>query len=330
MASRSELFARLGILKPLVDPILNAAYKLEEQQIWEKDLFNSPHGEHWHTSFHASSFPGDDEKACGRKAIYTLMNIPDFDPINRDGRAIMDAGKDVEKQIVTRFDRSGVLLSNDAGANYQLGFEDSEHWLTGSPDAVIRLPQFNRPHVVEVKSKDQKAVEEMQMGMRSFSPEHRRQVLTYIGLAHEMPEQINQVGGVSIWPVDMDSEVNDGTILYVSRDRPGTTHEYRFQYNKDFMDKGREVLASWKRQYLAEHLPDRPKSWKWTEQPCKWCPVKKICKADYKAEEQRLYKSAGIAHAKEVRGEYDYEDTRGAVLARWGLDDSQGGETNGD
>lgn len=313
MASRSELFARLGILKPVVGPILDAAYKLEEQQIWEQDLFSSPHGEHWHTSFHASSFPGDDEKACGRQAIYSLMNIPSFNPVDRDGRAIMEAGKDVEKQIVTRFERAGILLTEGAEADFQMGFEDAGHWLTGSPDAVILMPGLNRPHVVEIKSKDHNAVLEMQMGQRSFDPAHRKQILTYIGFTHENSKRL--------WP-DLD-ECIDGSILYVSRDRPGTTHEFRFQYNQEFMDKGRAQLADWRQHFLQEQLPERPKSWKWTEPPCKWCPVKKICKADYQQDVEKLSDSNGIAHAKEVRGEYDYEEVRNEVLDRW---EKQGGE----
>src|SRR5689334_2129466 len=102
MATRSELFQKLGIMKPLVNPILDAAYEIEEKQIWLEDLQSSPHGQHWHVSFHASSFPGDDPKACGRAAMYSLMNIPAQEPIDRKGRAVMEAGKDIENRIVWR------------------------------------------------------------------------------------------------------------------------------------------------------------------------------------------------------------------------------------
>jgi hypothetical protein len=315
MATRKELFAKLGYTKPVVKPILNAAFENEEEQIWRDDLQSSPHGQHWHLSFHASGFPGDNPKACGRQAIYSLMNIPSFHPVSRAGRSVMEAGKAIEEIVVWRLHRSGLLLTDPPDAEHQMGFEDKEHWLTGSPDAIILNPKDNSPYPVEIKSKDGAVIEDMQQGGRSFDPAHRTQALTYIGLSKDNKE--------SLWP-----ELNDvtsGSILYVSRDRPDQDHEFKFEYNESFMKQGYEKLSSWKNSYLNEELPQtqekkHPFGWKWTQPPCKWCPVKKVCKADFQGGITSLNKSNGIKHAKDVRGNYDYTETRNAVLERWDAD----------
>lgn len=312
MASRAELFAKLGYTKPIVTPILDAAFKNEEEQIWKQDLQSSPHGQHWHLSFHASSFPGDNPKACGRQALYSLMNIPAFNPIDRAGRSVMEAGKAIEEIIVWRLYRTGLLLTDPPDSEHQMGFEDEEHWLTGSPDAIIKNPTDNTPFPIEIKSKDGEVVEQMQQGRRSFDPAHRSQVLTYIGLTYERQS--------ILWP-DLEP-LKAGAILYASRNRPSEDHEFKFQYNKDFMDKGYEKLSEWKESYLNEELPQtqekkHPFGWKWTEPPCKWCPIKKVCKADFQAGITSLSESHGIKHAEEVRGNYDYDETRNAVLERW-------------
>jgi hypothetical protein len=308
VTTRRELYNKLGLRPHIGDTVLNAAYINEEAQTWKQNLGNSPHGEPWHTSFHASSFPGDDPKACGRKAIYGLMDIPPEEPVNRAGRAVMEAGKAIEEQLVWRFYRSGVLLSNSPGCEVQTGFTDKEHWLTGSPDAIIKTPSNTpRPLPIEIKTKDGEVVIEMRDKKKSYDEVHRRQAMTYIGLAAENQEYL--------WP-DL-APIKDGELLYVSRNRPDITHTYRFEYDEEFMRRGREKLASWRDSYLDELLPKRPKSWRWTEPPCKWCPFKRRCKADYQEDITDLTKSNAIISAKEIRPEYDYEKTRKAVLERW-------------
>lgn len=245
MASRGELFSKLGYTRPTATPILNAAFSNEEEQIWREDLMSSPHGNHWHLSFHASSFPGDNPKACGRQAIYTLMNIPDFTPIDRAGRSVMEAGKAIEEIIVWRLHRSGLLLSDSPDAEHQMGYEDKEHWLTGSPDVVLKDPKKNEPFVVEIKSKDGEIIELMQLGRRSFDAAHRIQVLTYIGLTRERSKEL--------WP-DLE-QAEHGAILYVSRNRPSEDHEFKFTHNDKFMEQGYEKLKEWKESYLKEQLP---------------------------------------------------------------------------
>lgn len=307
VATRYELFQKLGILKPIVDPILNAISDVEEEQVWHKNLFSSPHGQPWHTSFHASSFPGDNPKACQRKALYSLMDIPSVKPVDRAGRAVMEIGKAIEEQIVWRFHRAGILLTPPP-QEIQLGFSDSRIWFTGSPDAVIRLPS-NKPHPIEIKSKDHSVIEEMKRGERSYDENHRTQLLPYIA---------GVVGAQQTKELWTDLEIcTEGTILYVSRNRPNVTHEFRFRHDEEFMEAGYKQLAEWRKNFENGILPAREKSWKWTEQPCKWCPVKPLCKLDYKEQITELENSNTIEHAKKVREKYDYEKTRNAVLDRW-------------
>lgn len=307
MATRSELFQRLGILKPVVKPILEAIFEIEEDEIWRKDLFSSPHGEKWHTSFHASSFPGDDYKACGRKAIYELMNIPDNKPLKAEVRLMGEVGKAVEDEIVWRFHRAGLLISNPPSEEFQTTFVDQEHWLSCSPDSIIVRPKEKKPHPIEIKGKDPKVVQEMQHGLRSYDPPHRNQLMTQLGLTVE--NQLEE------WP-DLEPATH-GTILYIDRARPGTTHEYKFKYSPDFMQQGRAKLTEWKEAYLKEFLPPRPKDWKWTEHPCQWCKFKPMCKEDNKQKIDNLRESTTIDHAKVVRGKYDYEGERQEVIERW-------------
>jgi hypothetical protein len=305
MATRSEMFARLGILPPIVEPILQAAYEIEEEQIWREDIGNAPHGEPWHTSFHASQFPGDDPKACGRQAMYRLMNIPGMKPLDPAVRAMGEVGKSIEDSIVWRFERAGILLSDPPSAEHQMGFVDEEYWLTGNPDVII---EWNgRPHLIESKGKDSNVVEDMQQGKRSFDYDHRNQTLTYIGLTHETSKEK--------WPkLDV---AKDGTLFYQSRNRPRTTHEFRFEHNPGFMEQGRSKLKEWQKLFLDEELPPRPKEWKWTERPCQWCPVKPVCKQDHKDGVKTLTQSNAIEHTIGVRGSYDYDETRNQVLDRW-------------
>jgi hypothetical protein len=205
-------------------------------------------------------------------------------------------------------------LSNPPDAEFQTNFIDTEHWLSCSPDAIINQPTKNKPHPVEVKGKDPHVLDDMINGRKSFDPEHRKQLLTQVGLTRENQSEL--------WPGL--EQCDNGTILYVARNRPGITHEFKFKHSNEFMEQGREKLLEWKQNYLEEHLPPRPKSWKWTEQPCKWCKFKKICKQDYKEEVDNLKESNTIEHTINVRGQYDYDAVRYATLERWDdLDEGQ-------
>lgn len=300
---------------------MTTAYLKEEIEIWEQDLLNAPHGTPWHTSLHASAFPGDDHFACGRKALYGLMNIPQAEPFPAHVRAMGDAGKDIELQIIRRLAKAGILLSADQtdGDDVQTGFVDQAFWLTGNMDAVILPPKWKSPHVVEIKSKSHKVLEEMRSGRRGPDPEHRRQILTYIGLAHELDLHKR-------WYQKRLGPVKDGTLYYVSRDSPRTVHEFYFEYDAEFMAKGRERLTEWIALFKEAKLPERPKAWRWTEPPCRYCSVKKLCKADNKEKITDLNDSVAIAFAKQIRPWYDPMITRQAVLDRW---DTNGRKVDG-
>src|SRR4051812_9227654 len=73
--SRGEFFGRIGMLRE-VDPLTNAAYRFAEKLELEAPRKGHQHDAPWHVSFHGSQFPGDNPKACGRRAIYTMLDIP--------------------------------------------------------------------------------------------------------------------------------------------------------------------------------------------------------------------------------------------------------------
>lgn len=306
---REELFTKFGIIR-LVDSLTEKAYKRQEEHIYKNDLDNAPHGYPWHTSFHASEFPGDYHLACGRKAVYGLINIPSPQPMPRFLRAVASAGKSIEEHFVDLWSRNGILISSDITEQIQTGFTDEDYWLTGNMDAAILPPGWSRPHIVEVKTKSWAKIEEMKQGTRGPDDKHVLQCKTYIGLAHEQ----------NPWPKL--EPATTGSIYYVSRDDPSQTYEFQFEYEPEFMEAGRAKLKAWREAFIKEEIPDRPrlennKLLGWSLEPCKYCPVKKMCKQDWKDENFDLSKSHTIEFAKSVRPNYDYEQTRKAVLDRW-------------
>jgi hypothetical protein len=347
--SREQLFAVLGLIK-LIDPLTDRAYSERELEIWLNDLENSPHGVPWHTSFHASSFPGDSEW-CARKAVYGLLNVPRPEPTSRFLRSVGDAGKDIERQVVSRWAEMGILLSAAPEETLQTGFVDKEYWLTGSTDAVVLPYRWRKPHMVEVKSKAVEKVEEMKWARRSYDLNHRNQCLSYIGLAHEQHPWKEAIVCKDTWRLAEPGSENvidamvcakhgihadsgcltridlepctSGSIYYVARDDPSNTFEYYLTYDPEFMANGREKLAEAKGHFLEGTIPDRPadqdgKVIGWSEQPCKWCPLKKhVCKPDFQKKIKDLADSHAIEYTQDMWPHYDYERTRKAVLDRW-------------
>lgn len=317
--TRAELLSRTGNNR-IVEPTIVDSFKWYEDREWREDRGNSPHGWPWHTSFHASSFPGNDERACGRKAIYTLMNIPRKEATPRKLRGQAEMGNAIEEMLVKRWGNYGMLLSNDKTGDdeFQTGFTDEEHMLTGSVDAVLVPDGWRRPHVVEVKSKAHDVVKEMIALRRGPDDAHVRQCQTYISFAHEL--------GPQMWP-EYEACI-DGTVLYCSRDDPSLTYEFFFSYDPRFMKAGRAKLQLWKDFYVNGELPPHPFGGKeWSQMPCQYCDFKKnTCKPDALDEVTVLRESHGIAFAEEVRGKYDYKETREAVLNRWGLEDKEENE----
>lgn len=322
MSSRAKAYEKLGIKvdTDVVKPILEQAYKNEEEQIWKNDLFSSPHGNHWATSFHASEFPGDKETACGRKAMYGFMNIPSPKPVNRNGRAVMEAGLDIEDRIVKRFERAGILLSNPPESKHQTSFTDKDIWLSGSSDAIIQIPRTNKPHAVEVKTKYQRVIDEMIAGERSYDPQHKNQLMTYISLCHDY--------GQELWP-ELD-KCDSGTIIYISRDNPSITFEFQFEYDENWWKEGKKTLEEWKQYFLSDRLPEKPEHFMWSKGPCQYCDYKKhACKPDFQQGVDKMRDSNGILWAEEHYGKweedeetgetsgYDYKTQIDTVLERW-------------
>lgn len=284
---------------------------------------SSPHGAPWSTSFHASRFPGNPDTACARQALYGLLNIPEGAPVNQHNRAIMDAGKALEQEYVSRWEEDGVLLSRPPTDQYQTGFKDEEYWLTGNLDAVIRPEGWSRGHVVEIKGKDHEVITEMKYGRRSYDEQHYYQLQAYLGFLQEnsfvlyddyYKRKNIQDGGLS-------DVVDSGSILYVSRQRPRYTHEFTFDFEPAIWDSGVASLLEWKNYFIKGELPPRNPDWKWLDQPCKYCPFKRICKLDDRKHIDTLVGSHATREAKKLRPKYNYSKQRTEVLKRWSEDD---------
>lgn len=340
--SFKEMLVRLGALR-VVDPMVDLAYANVLRREFIEQTNDSPHGRPWHTSFHASSFPGDAEQACGRAAVYGLMDIPHQKPADRWLATVAEVGKAVELSVVRKVRDAGMLVvsgqegrSSDPDAldehgmpAPQMGFADPEHWLTGSVDLPMLPLNYVAPHIVEIKSKHESQIEQMQMGDRGPDEKHRRQLLCSLGLAHEHPDDFRHPTTFEPLP-----PAEDGSIYYVSRDElwpgPVKTFEFFFNYNASFMEQGRAHLKEWRRAFLEDELPQpiprknarsHPYGWKWSEGVCRYCALKRVCKADYNSGVTKISKSHGIAAAKFTRPGYDPAAKRAAVLSAWGETD---------
>lgn len=351
--SRLGLWAEIAGVS-VVEPILLRAYEREEERIWRGGE-ESPHGSPWYTSFHASQFPGDEPYACARAAVYGLMGLPNAVPFVPRVRAMFDLGKNLELDWVRRFASEGTLLSADqtAGEQFQTGFADRKHWLTGASDVIILPPFWNKSHCIEIKTTSHEKVMAMRDNLQATPNQHSkytRQLKTYISLAHEQPFAPTVHVCESSWAVTkeivpgsplrwcpvhegIDCTVaritldppDDGTLIYSSREEPLTTASYYFSLDEEMMAAGRKRLAAYRDAFLAGELPLHPRDKekaKWSIEPCKWCDYKKLgCKADFTGKVTKLADSNVIAGAKEIRPDYSYEEARANVLARWGASD---------
>jgi hypothetical protein len=354
--SRGEFLSRIGMLKE-IDPLTTLAYKHAERL--EREMPNKGAGANalWHVSFHGSSFPGDNPKACGRRAIYTMLDLP-RGGFSRKSRQLMDAGKDLEMQLVRRWYQAGMLLSAPPDSPVQTEFEDREHWLTSTVDAIVARPRSPRPVVAEVKNVGGDVMEEMKRLLRGPNEEHVRQVKCEIGLAHEYgPWDVRRCinsgalavtlnhrekpvvvcpihGGDKCLEEQQLAPVEHGYLYYVSRDNPEDTREFYFEYDAEFMRKGRDQLKVWRQFFEQGMLPQthltgkNPMGWNWTtdDSPCKWCPYgpsgSYVCREDHQESVKRgellpLADSLAVEEASEAREEYDLDLVRAAVLARW-------------
>lgn len=326
---------------PIVDRVIERSYEIVEQREFLGNLNNSPHGRAWGTSFHASSFPGDQEKACPRAAMYGMMEIPKS-AFTRSGRTVMDAGKDIELNLVRRVRDAGFLArSNQPGRSSdpeardengkqmpQMGFVDAEHWLTGSVDMPILPFDYDSTLIVEIKSKHESHVEEMQNGARSFDAKHRRQLLCSLGLASESPQAF-------LHPTEdhLLKPAKDGVLYYIARDtsfrssQAPRRHEFYFSHSPSFMEQGRAHLKGFQRDFREGRLREENahvntrthplKGYRWSEGECKFCPFKRQCRADHAGGVTKLADSSAIAAATFTRPGYDYPSLRSDVFSAW-------------
>jgi hypothetical protein len=333
-----QLLVATGNIKEASEDLLAKAFEYSEDLRWRGNVDNTPHGHPWHSSFHASSFPGDDELACPRQALYTLMDFAGSEPFSMRSRLFMEGGKAGELTLTRAYADYGVLISTDQSRrgrqHVQTGFEDPEHWLTGNADALL-LPHFHRdPRPLEIKFKRHGAVLEMRQGLRDPDPKHVRQLKTYMAGMHlHLHKTLSQVVicGVSGHVAEHITEgpcrmhgtpdcltttklepIQRGALLYVSFDDPDYTREFPIDLDLPFYYEGLRKLKQWKEWFLADHLPSlapttgtrghpNGKGWGWSKLPCKWCSVRSVCRQDHNDGIDVLSKSAGVAQTKEVR-----------------------------
>lgn len=303
MATHTEMIQMLGLQK-LLDPILEQAYVKELEEHFRSGDFE------WGSSFHGSSFPYGKAPSCARDALYGMMGYP-AEPISSHGAAIMSAGKSIELEILRLLHSSGTLLHphNDHSDDDQWHLVDEEHWLVGHVDAIIVPPRWTEALPVEVKSKDHDKVLAMRNGVQGPDPWHIAQLMCYIHLFRQNWESMR-------FPEEL-GRPTMGILLYVSRNRPRTTHEFVIQYDEEGAKEAMSKIAKMRDAFLADRLPPRDPAWKWTEDPCGWCERKKFCKKDVKEGVDSLSASNGREKAVEIYGAYDPDEVRKAVIDRW-------------
>lgn len=347
-SGRMELWAALGRVT-VAEVMINEAMEYVAELAWRSRISDSPHGDTWHTSNHVSAFPGDDSRACPRQLAYELMGFAHTEPMPQRVPAAGVVGVAIEDWLVRTLDLDGRVLSANADADHQIGFEDADHWLTGSPDLVV-LPKFwNRPLVLEVKGEKLERVNEMRSLVRSAWPKHSRQLRGYLGLGNKISPQLwpsvvvckhswrlaeqgnepvidamicaeHGINSDSGCLIEIELEpIRDGAIVYCARDNPEIRASWYFEHDESWFQKGLAVLHQVQQHYAQDLIPPQPFGGKqWSAQPCQWCNLKKnVCKPDHQAKVSKLSESHGVEWSKGVFGHYDPERVRRAVLERW-------------
>lgn len=351
--TRLQFYEALGAEISVVEPILVRAYEREAELEWRGGSNDSPHGSRWSTAFHSSSFPGEDPFACGRLALYGLMDVPDERPREPFLSQWFDLGTQIEHNQVRRFAQDGVLLSRSpaVGDDYQTVFVDAEHWLTGAADAIILPPFWRKGHNVELKSTSAEKISAMRANREDTPSSHAkyvRQLKTYIGLAYEQEFAPKVVVCSESWAITAEfpmgmrfcpvhqsfdcgtEEVQlepptDGTLIYFSRDPERGLNldcvSYYVEHDPEHMRVGREKLVEWRDYFLRGEIPPHPHEGqraKWSVSPCQWCSMKgRVCKPDYTGKVGLLADSHAIAFTQGIREGYDYAAQRASVFARW-------------
>jgi hypothetical protein len=305
LRTRRELFIRLGIIDDPDIPTLHKRTIRSWSALAQKRM---KEGGRFRSAFWGGMFPAGDVKHCGRAAMYGLLNLPETEPDHPKLMATSQAGKDVENQIIGIWREAGLSI---AGENEdQLRLQDPRYWYSAALDDVLDLrPEVNFVVPVDVKSKKDDVINEMKVGLIEADPRHRAQVIGYI---HVCRLKHNEIWG------DTGLEPSrGGFVYYVSRDNPANAFAFWVPYVEDEVADALKLLSDWKEKFTSGELPERPKDWRWTEQPCKWCDFKKRCKADVKEGVTSLADSVAVAQAKEIRPEYDVQKIHARVLQRW-------------
>lgn len=310
---RIDFLRSMGILpEPGVPDLTKITLDLYEKHDDEDHVSGAgDREERWHTSFHASGFVPGMNKACGRKALYGLLDIPEQDRVPGHIGLIGDVGKALEQMFVDTWNRAGILITQPPPA--QTGFVDAEHWFTGYIDAALDLSAYGCDTVypVDVKGKDHDVVNDMRKNSRDADQEHVWQVMAYMYFCRRFHQELF---GDTIPHL---RQAESGGVLYVSRQRPGVMCLFNVRYDEQAVEEGIQRLKTWKSMFRVDQLPDRPKEWRWTEAPCDWCNYKRGCKQDTKDTIRTLANSNLIQFAKTIRPDYDIDEVKQRVLDRW-------------
>jgi len=337
---RMELFARLGRITVAEAMIDEAAHYIADHE-WRAP--SRPK-----TSFYVSQFPGG-PRPCARKLAYDLMNFPASDPMPPMVGATAIVGKAVEEHEVSMLDHAGRLLSTSADCEDQISVWDADHWISGRMDIVTLPPFWNRPLLIEKKTKDSDVVDEMRALTRSYDPIHGYQTRVYIEILRELSQQLwpSAVVCKHTWRlaepgienvidamvcrdhgIHADSgclieielqPLQSGVLSYSSRNRPNVRASWYFEHDEAWWQRGLEVIRQAQEAYATDVIPPHPFGGKqWSVDPCKYCPHKRnVCKPDHLAGVEKLSESHGVEWARGVYGQYDPTQIRQAVLDRW-------------
>ncbi len=312
--SRRELFLKCGIVPP-PGPRLHKR-TIQAYQDLSRESLNTGR---FHSSFWGGSFPAGKATQCGRLALYTLLNLPETEPDHPKLVATSLSGKAAENQITYRWAKAGISITgvaipdDEEQPREQLRLQDPSCWLSCAIDDVLDLrPDWPAVIPVDIKSKPDRTIEEMKVGAAGIDPRHYAQVVAYVHVCRLHHEAMG-------WDKLGLEPSAGGFIYYCSRDNPSNAIEYWVEYKEEEVEHAIEMLSEWRELFISKQLPERPKAWRWTEQPCKWCDLKKRCKADVQAGVTDLFASGAIEIAKESDDKYDPESIHKKVRARWGL-----------
>lgn len=323
--TRFEFFSRLQLIQH-VNPLVEKAYEHVLHERWQSqsDDVAAERGHLWHTSFHASQFPGNDPQACARQSIYRLMDLPSDGPPSRRLHLTAQAGKAIEVDLVTVLHEYGRLISAPPDAQEQTNFAIPEAMLTGTVDSAVVMR--DRPTPVEIKTKHESVIRQMRTGLVGPDDSHVRQAKTQMGLVRAAQER------GEMWT---QYEICDRAyVYYMPRDskydprEPIETAEFLIEYDPAFFEVGLERLKQWRALFDEEVLPEEnpgkrtsrfghPNGFKWSYAPCQFCSYKKACQLDFRAGVTDLSQSHGIELAQKARPDYDYAVARKRVQDRW-------------